>query len=695
MQKSSAVITVRQAFALMLAALLALTNFQPRAAAAPGDLDPSFDLDGRVTTDFFGSFDGASAVLVQPDGKLVAVGSAQGGGEFALARYDSGGTLDPAFGNGGRVATAFPGSLALAAALQADGKIVVVGRAGGINPTADFGIIRYDTQGNPDPMFGMGGKVTTDFAGNFDAATGVAIQPDGKIVVAGVANGLGANSDFAVARYDASGVLDPAFGMGGKMTLDFFGGNDGGAEVALQPDGKIVLASNVQGPGSLDFGVARLTSGGTPDPAFGMGGKVTTDFAGAADNAAALALQSDGKIVVAGIANGNYAAARYLTNGNPDPGFGNGGKLMTALSGIANDLAVQSDGKLVLAGTATGGNNLDFGVLRLTTNGLPDAGFGNGGVVLTDFLSNDDGCGAVAIQPDGKIIAGGFANNGGSTDFALARYGEAGGACPAITFTPATLPNGVANTAYNATVAASPADNYSYAVTTNILPPGLTLNSATGAITGIPAAGGNFTFVITATNAKGCAGTQAYNLLVTTNCEPITVNPATLPAATIGVAYSQIVSATGGAGPYTFAVTSGALPTGLLLDSATGAISGTPSAGGTFSFRITASSLAGGMGGCSGSRLYVMTLACGAVTLTVPALPNAKKGVMYSKQLAASPAGNYTYSLMTGQLPPGMMLSSAGLISGVSNTPGTYSFKVKAVAGGCLGMKNYTLTVTD
>jgi uncharacterized delta-60 repeat protein len=679
---------------LVLTLLLvgSLVPWQLGVSAADSDLDQSFDLDGKVTTDFFGSYDSATTVLIQPNGKIVAVGSAQGGGDFAAVRYDSFGTPDPAFGNGGRVAINFGGGIALDGALQPDGKIVVVGRANSIDPTADFGLVRFDTQGNPDPAFGIGGKVATDFAGDFDAATGVAIQSDGKIVVAGRAT-IGGNADFAVARYDANGVLDPTFGMGGKATLDFFGGKDGGADVAIQKDGKIVLASDVQGLGSQDFGVARFTASGVPDALFGNGGKATLDFAGGPDNGTSVALQSDGKIVVAGTANNyaGFAAARFNTEGTPDAGFGIGGKVVTTLNGIANDLAVQSDGKIVLAGT-TDGTGLDFGLVRLNNNGTPDAGFGNGGNLLTDFFGNDDGSGAVAIQPDGKIIVGGFANLGGETDVALARYGTGSVGCPAITLTPATLPNGIINTAYNATLAANPVGSYSYAVTTNILPPGLTLNGTIGAITGIPTASGNFTFGITATAANGCAGTQAYNLLITANCAAITVNPASLPAATVGVAYNQTITATGGNAPYSFAVTSGTLPTGLLLDGTTGAITGTPTAGGTFIFRITAT----GAGGCTGSRNYVMTLACSTLTFTPPILSNAQVGVNYNKLLTVSPAGSYTFSLLTGQLPPGITLNSAGLISGVSSQAGTYNFKVKALAaGGCLGTKSYALMVTN
>src|SRR6266536_6168109 len=150
------------------------------AVAGPGALDPSFGTGGQVTTDF-GGFDSAQAVAVQSDGKILAAGSS-GGGDFALARYNADGTLDSTFGSGGKLTTDFGGfDVALGVALQADGKIVAVGGGGS---GSDFALARYNADGSLDASFGSGGMVTTDFGG-FEAATAVAIQGDGKIVVTG------------------------------------------------------------------------------------------------------------------------------------------------------------------------------------------------------------------------------------------------------------------------------------------------------------------------------------------------------------------------------------------------------------------------------------------------------------------------------------------------------------------------------
>lgn len=264
--------------------------------------------------------------------------------------------------------------------------------------------------------------------------------------------------------------------------------------------------------------------------------------------------------------------------------------------------------------------------------------------------------------------------------------------CPTLTLTPTSLPNGVQGTAYNQSVSAAPAGTtYSYAVTVNTLPPGLSLNSATGAITGTPTAGGNYAFGITATGWGGCTKTQSYNLLITGTCATITLNPTTLPAGTIGTAYSQTITATGGIAPYTFAVTQGALPAGLTLDTNTGALTGTPTAGGSFSFRITAT----GQGGCTGSRTYVLTVTCPTLTFNPASLPSGTRNVAYSQTISITQAGTYAFSLLVGSLPPGFTLSSAGVLSGVTSQTGTFNFTVKAVGGTCQGTKAYSLVISS
>jgi len=272
-----------------------------------------------VATQFFGPQFGrasatAEAIALQQDGKIVLAGEANidGGESFALARYNSDGTLDASFGTGGQVTTdfgtleqgfsfAFPESLAL----QADGKIVVAGYAF-IGQSEDFALVRYNSDGTLDTSFGTGGKLTNDFSGASDMASAVAVQPDGRIVVAGKT----ARRKFTLVRYDSSGTLDPSFGTGGKVTTDF-GLSDSAFSLALQDNGKIVAGGRTFIAGE-DFqpALARYNPDGSLDATFGTGGKLIPDFGGSRP-----LVQPDGKIVTVGSAQINedtdFALVRY------------------------------------------------------------------------------------------------------------------------------------------------------------------------------------------------------------------------------------------------------------------------------------------------------------------------------------------------------------------------------------------------
>ena len=238
-------------------------------------------------------------------------------GGAPLIRGRRPGNLDPTFGSAGKVTTDFAGGsdLAFGVALQPDGKIVAAGTATrGATIFSDFALARYNPDGSLDATFGSGGKVTTDFTGNFDQANAVALQPNGKIVAAG-STGDGTSHDFALARYNPDGSLDATFGSGGKVITDFTGGSDQAFGVALQPNGKIVAAGTAHTGTILEFALVRYKKHGGLDPSFGSGGKVTTDFTGSNDVAGGVALQPDRKIVAvghAGTANSDFALARYL-----------------------------------------------------------------------------------------------------------------------------------------------------------------------------------------------------------------------------------------------------------------------------------------------------------------------------------------------------------------------------------------------
>lgn len=398
-------------FSLVLTLVLTLGP-PPCASAAPGDLDSSFGSGGEVRTDFGGT-DVATGVALQSDGKIVVAGRTTVGGNsnFALGRYTLTGSLDPTFGRGGLVITDFGGTdQAFALVVQPDGRIVAAGRTG-----SNVGLARYNQDGDPDFSFGNNGRVSTNL-GATEQASAVALQADGKIVVAGrtTANG---NFDFLIGRYTIGGLLDSSFGTGGTVIMDFSGGSvDRAFALTIQPDGKIVVA----GDSDANFALARYNPDGTLDASFGNGGKVITTFGGA-DAASAVALQPDGKIVVAGQSdNGtsiDFALARYNPDGSLDTSFGSGGKVATNFTGGSDDaasaVAIQFDGKIVVAGDSEGA----FAVARYNPDGTLDTTFGTGGKVTTD-LGGEDVIHALALQPDGQIVVVGES----AGDFALVRY---------------------------------------------------------------------------------------------------------------------------------------------------------------------------------------------------------------------------------------------------------------------------------
>lgn len=356
---------------------------------ATGALDRRFGTGGKVLTDFGARSDGggANALAIRPDGKIVVAGymyvPPRSSSGFAISRYTVAGKLDHSFGRNGKVVTYFGSgrnaSSAQAVAIQANGKVVALGHSG----TVRFALTRYTRQGRLDAGFGRGGKVVTSFgARNSAIASAVAIQPDGKIVVAGVRGGV----DIALARYIANGTLDRSFGQGGRVRTKVGSFNSSASALIVQPDGKLVVAGQAFIAPDDDFALVRYTADGKLDQSFGRGGVVVAN----AGNAWALAIQRDRKLVTAGIDDGSrygaFALARWTENGSLDTSFGQGDKVLTNFQtrATANAVVVRADGKIVAAGTVGG---QDFALARYTSSGRLDAGFGNGGKLLTDFGS--------------------------------------------------------------------------------------------------------------------------------------------------------------------------------------------------------------------------------------------------------------------------------------------------------------------
>lgn len=354
---------------------------------ADGSLDTTFDTDGKVTTDFGTDYDAARAVAIQPsDGKIVVAGSSYF--DMALARYDTSGIPDPDFGTDGKVTIRINFNCAgTAVAIQpSDGKIIVAGN-GFTGSGNNFALARFNTDGTPDDTFGDGGTVSVHFTTlPVEFGNAMVLQENGQIVVAGQAysNLDGTLNDFLVARYDSDGSVDESFGPGGGFAQINFNLNEEAARaVALQRDGKILVAGFTYQNNTGDFALARLDVDGILDPTFGVEGKQTTDFdsgPGNGDQAAAIMVQPGSTlekdmIILAGgafIGTGyDFALARYKIDGSLDKRFGNKGKRTTSIGpGDTGDsvagLVRLSNRKVVAVGGsgAGGGSSTVFALVR-------------------------------------------------------------------------------------------------------------------------------------------------------------------------------------------------------------------------------------------------------------------------------------------------------------------------------------------
>jgi uncharacterized delta-60 repeat protein len=422
----------RKLFVSGVAALLICWPLPKSAQASAGDLDLTFGNQGKVVTDFFGNFDILNGLALQPDGKIIAAGTAalpNNSNDFALARYNSNGALDPTFGSGGKVTTGFPvaSSSIQDIVIQPDGKILAAGGA-----DSNFALARYNSNGSLDATFGAGGRVTTTIpdAGSF---TDIAVQPDGKIVAAGTVTNFQNNQErFVIARYNSNGSLDNTFGSGGIVITDLLGDIDRASSLVITADGKLVVAGGTFNPGGFsDFALARYNSNGSLDATFGSGGVVITDFFGGFDFCSCISLQPDGKLVAGGDAISNtlgaiLGIARYNSDGSLDPTFGVGGKSNDITRVSARGAAVLPNGKIIVGGlgfSAITGSDFDFSAVRYNSDGSLDNTFGSGGVSSAGFTGNVAQVNTIALQPDGKLIVGGsLISPQTSFDFTLARF---------------------------------------------------------------------------------------------------------------------------------------------------------------------------------------------------------------------------------------------------------------------------------
>ncbi len=409
-----------------LATLIISATASSSAVAAPGELDPSFGNNGISEFPNFASED-VTGIVAQSDGKVLLAGTflapAPNFRDIYVARLTTQGAFDTTYGGGFGFSQLNLGDPDQGGGLMllGNGKIQVSGATTTSGPGGGRRFVLaqlLNPQGTFDPAFGGGsGRIvdrynTLGVSGDADGGLTAARQGSNTIV-AGFSTHGGA-TDFAAVRVDSGGAKDGSFASGGEVRyVDFVGGDDVARDVAVAPDGKIVLVG-VTGPGTAggNIGVARLTTDGNLDNSFNGNGKALIQGSGRA-----VAIQPDGKIVVAGTSGGDFIIARFNDNGSLDSGFGSGGRAFVDFGApldIANDVVLQPDGKILVAGSGP-----QFDVARLQPNGALDTTFGNGGKAIADF---DDGPEAdvLALQPDGKIIVAGSGFNNGRY-LALAR----------------------------------------------------------------------------------------------------------------------------------------------------------------------------------------------------------------------------------------------------------------------------------
>lgn len=414
-------------------------------------LDIGFDGDGTLATDYGFGDDSAQAVGFQSDDRIVVGGIVWNGlsEDFGLARYFSDGTLDRTFGVNGGIRTDFVGDhdRLLGLTVQPDDKIIAVGSSfftdGFGNRRTNFAITRYLPNGELDSTFGNvspGQSLIDFFGGTDDIARDVVVLNNGQILVSGDAfNPFTGNTDFTMARLNGNGTLDASFGNLGLVAVDGFGGFDQAEAIAVQPDGRIILAGLGQnGASGEDMLFMRFNANGTLDTSFFGSGKTTINFGSGADRAFAIDLQADGKIVAAGstFVSGNgfdFALLRLNTDGTLDTSFGNGGGVLTDF-GKGDDAAfsvdVLPDGRILATGEAFIIANLDVALATYNSDGSPDTSrlpgdsFSPPGTVTTDFGFGHDSGVSTFVENDGSILVVGRAFILNDTDFAVARYSE-------------------------------------------------------------------------------------------------------------------------------------------------------------------------------------------------------------------------------------------------------------------------------
>jgi len=414
-----------------------------------GSLDLSFNGSGYVITDAGNIFCAASSMAIQEDGKIIVAGFSKPydindfEADFVIMRHNVDGSLDSDFGVDGIVLTDLDSGssdVATDIAIQADGKIVVAGRTHAGNTFEDYGmaLIRYNNDGSIDESFGNLGiaKLPIDSEDDYSYDISMLIQTDGKIVLTG-STYIVSNDHFITVRYDQNGEVDPSFGNNGIVISSF--GDDFSSNpnaIAIQTDGKIICGGVAVGPQSTgtyaDFGLIRYLPSGTPDPTFGIMGKVITPVLPGFDTEwiEDIEIQDDGKIIAVGCAatieDEKIAIVRYNMDGSLDPFFGDNGIVLTEVSSpesSGQSVTLDINMNILVAGY-TGNSmvpDMDFAIVKYISDGTIDHSFGTEGKVLT-HIHEIDVIADLHIQEDGKLVVAGLTGNYELGDFIVARY---------------------------------------------------------------------------------------------------------------------------------------------------------------------------------------------------------------------------------------------------------------------------------
>lgn len=624
---------------------------------------------------------------VQADGKILVGGSfGQLGGQTRLkiGRLNADGSLDTTFNPGASgTVNAF--------VVQPDGKIIVGGSFNQLGGQTRLNIGRLNADGTLDNSFNPG---------TLGAVFALALQPDGKIIVGGELSQLGGQSRGRIGRLNPNGTLDTSFNPSAQSDSSFGAVN----AVAVLVNGQIMVGGDFsQINGQARDNIARLQPDGTLDVVFNPGAG-----SGFFDSVSALVVQPDGKIVIGGLfsqlgGQSRLNIGRLNRDGSLDS-FNPGANGVFAP--VVHSLAIQADGKILVGGTFnTLGGVQAAKIGRLNTNGTRDFSFV--AEVRGDTAVNDE-VNALALQPDGKILIGGlFTSISGQnvlqTRNNIGRLTNTSAALQNLSVessTTVTWSRGGASPEFSRVTFELSTDGFTYAP----LGEGTPITDG-WQLTGISLPQHQNLFIrargFYATGAGNGAGSfveSVRHAFVTVACITLSINPATLPGGTINTPYGQVLTASGGDGPYTFAVvpTLGALPAGLTLDPSTGLLSGTPTRSGINNFTVIATDT---IGGCIGRQAYTIVIDCTPITFSPASLPSGVLGVTYSQTITANGANNsFTYAL-TGQgfLPLGLTLdSSTGVISGTPLTAGgTFNFTVTATdtVSGCSASHDYGLTV--